>query len=185
LDNYTALVDALIKAELDGSRQHERVLQLGATPPQLIDRAGFTDLPLVVTGKVIGKACFDHGIRGSVLKRLPQILAEPKGVFRSASPAHGDSVVVLTFETHGEAPIIVPVRHKPADRARAMLQRCHERLRQKRPRSARQVVRGGFAVMAGATGRRDLIPGPSGPIIDIRRSLTPGKQSRNVIPSYP
>jgi len=111
LDNYTVLVDALIKAECDGNPQHEQVLQLGPTPQQLIDRAGFTALPLVVTGKVIGKACFDHGLRISVLKRLPQILAAPKGLFRSANPGHGDSVVVLTFESHAGAPIIVPVRH--------------------------------------------------------------------------
>ncbi|MCH9782272.1 MAG: hypothetical protein K0U65_00110 [Gammaproteobacteria bacterium] len=112
MNNYTALIDALIKSELDGDPQHEKVIILGATPSYLQSHGQFPDLDLVILGKTVGKAFFDHGIKTPLLKRLPQILDEPKCLFRSANPDQTDSVVVLTIEVKGSAPIVVPIRQR-------------------------------------------------------------------------
>jgi len=108
LNNYTSLIDALIKAESEGKPQHEKFVFVCDTPEYLIRHAGFSALPLIIPGKIVGKACFDHGIGTSVLKRLPEIVAEPDALFKSHT--HGGSVVVLTLEMKGAAPIIVPMR---------------------------------------------------------------------------
>ncbi|MCG7929957.1 MAG: hypothetical protein N0E44_07895 [Candidatus Thiodiazotropha lotti] len=110
MDNYGSLVDLLIKDEMHGNPQHERVLLLGETPEYLRHHASFDELTLVTTGKVIGKAHFDHGITASMLKRLPQLVNNPKCVFDPANPMHRHSVVVLTFELKGSSPIIIPIR---------------------------------------------------------------------------
>lgn len=110
MDNYSTLVDLIIKEELQGKPSHERLIKLGKTPNYLIDHAGFPALELAIKGSVITKACFDHGIATSMLKRLPDIVANPKCLFKSASRPE-ESVVVLTFEVKGKAelPIIVPI----------------------------------------------------------------------------
>jgi len=103
------LVDVLIKDEMNGKPQHEKLLILGNTPRQLIQSAGFPELPLAIKAKVISKACFDHGIATSMLKRLPDIIANPKCIFKSANAQQSDSVVVLTLEIKNESPIIIPI----------------------------------------------------------------------------
>jgi hypothetical protein len=110
LNNYNSLVDILIKDEMTGQPQHERLLLLGETPSYLIKAAGFRALPLAIQGKVICKAYFDHGITASMLKRLPDIIHNPKCVFKSANLHQADSVVVITFEIKGQAPVIIPVQ---------------------------------------------------------------------------
>lgn len=109
MNNFAQLVQVLIKDEADGKPRHEHVLQLGKTPEILTTKGGFPSLPLVIKASVISKACFDHGIKTSVLKRLPEIVRTPKAIFKSASTP--DSAVVLTFEVQGDAPIIIPL-HK-------------------------------------------------------------------------
>ncbi|MGR5364338.1 hypothetical protein ACPV54_26040 [Vibrio mediterranei] len=110
MSNYATLVDILIRDEMKGITNHERILELGDTPEILQNECGFPDITLAIKANVVSKACFDHGIGTSVIKRLPEILSSPKSVFRSANPKQTDSVVVVTFEVKGEAPIIVPVR---------------------------------------------------------------------------
>ncbi len=110
MDNYTSLIDALIKSEMDGHPRHEMVLDLGPTPEFLLLHAAFPALNLVLKGSVVGKACFDHGIATSILKRLPEIIATPKSLYRPANSGLIDSVVVMTLETKGGCPIIVPIR---------------------------------------------------------------------------
>ncbi|MCP4597193.1 hypothetical protein [Neptuniibacter sp.] len=110
MNNYSSLVSILLKDEALGNPQHERVLQLGPTPEYLVTHAGFPALDIAIQAKVIGKAHFDHGIKASLIQRLPEILATPKSVFRSANVHQVDSVVVLTYEVKGVAPIIVPIR---------------------------------------------------------------------------
>jgi len=110
LNNYTSLVDFVIKEEMKGRPRHEQVLLLGPTPSYLVDKAGFPALELAIMGRVIGKAYFDHGITKSILKRLSVIADNPKCLFQSANSTQTDSVVVLTFELKGETPIVVPIR---------------------------------------------------------------------------
>ncbi|WP_345876506.1 hypothetical protein [Shewanella algae] len=110
MNNFSALVDLIIKSEIDGTPKHEQVLFLGTTPPYLVEHAGFDLNPLIIKGKTISKICFDHGVKTSVIKRLPEIIQKPKSVFAPALEVHRDSVVVLTFELHRGAPIIIPVK---------------------------------------------------------------------------
>ncbi len=53
---------------MNGNPRHEIVLDLGSTPKLLVEHAGFSDLKLLMTGAVVGKACFDHAISTSILK---------------------------------------------------------------------------------------------------------------------
>lgn len=95
---------------MQGIKNHERVLELGDTPIILIDECGFPELPLAIKASTISKICFDHGIGTSVIQRLPDIVASPKGLFRSANVRFTDSVVVLTFEVKTVGPVIVSIR---------------------------------------------------------------------------
>jgi len=109
MNNFSSLVDILIKDETQGISHHEKVLILGHTPENLIKYASFDKLPLIVTGKVISKAVFDHAISTSILKRLPKIISEPKSIYKSANEHQSDSVVVLTLETQRGYPIVIPI----------------------------------------------------------------------------
>ena len=110
MSNYQALVDILIKDEMEGRPHHETVLSLGGTPSYLVEKAGFPSLDMAVKASVLSKACFDHGIKPAVLKRLPDIIAGPKSLFRSANPVFIDSVVVLTLELQNGHPVVIPLR---------------------------------------------------------------------------
>lgn len=99
----------LIQAEMDGKPKHEHVAIVCPTPNYLITYAGFPSLDIAIVGKTIGKALFDHGIVKSMLKRLPEILENPKCIFRSANPHLESSVVVMTFEVKGSSPIVIPI----------------------------------------------------------------------------
>lgn len=110
MNNYSSLVDVLIKDEQEGKAMHERILLLSNTPDYLIKHAGFPELVLAIKASVISKACFEHGIGTSLLKKLPDIISTPKCVFKPANDAHSDSVVVLTFEIKGTTPIIIPIK---------------------------------------------------------------------------
>lgn len=110
MDNYRTAVDILIKDEVAGNPHHERVLVLGATPEILCTKCGFTPLPLAISGKVISKACFDHGIGTNILKGLYKIVANSKSIYKSADPKFTDSVVLITVETHNSWPIVIPIR---------------------------------------------------------------------------
>lgn len=110
MDNYSALVDAIIQAEMDGVPEREKILFLGETPSYIVDSTDFTNLSLVIKGSTIAKAAFDHGMPKSFLKRLPGIVSSPKGLYQSDSDSAPGSVVVLTFEDHRGNPVIIPIR---------------------------------------------------------------------------
>jgi hypothetical protein len=110
LNNYSSLVDILIKDEMENRPQHERLLHICHTPEYLKIHANFPDLPIAITGKVIGKAHFDHGINKNLIKNLPKVLLDAKCVFKSANSSQADSVVILTLEVHRSFPVIVPIR---------------------------------------------------------------------------
>jgi hypothetical protein len=111
MSNFSMAVDAIIKSESEGISRDELVLDLGMTPDYLQEYANFPSLPLVITGSVINKACFDHGIKTSQLKRLPEIIHEPRSLFSSASQHAADSVVVVTLEVHKVTfPVVIPIK---------------------------------------------------------------------------
>lgn len=109
MTNYSRLVDILIKDEMKGNPRHENVLILGETPQILVEHAGFPNLELAIKAKTISKACFDHGIKKSLLQRLPEIVDSPKSIFRSANAERQDSVVVVTFEIQNSYPVVIPI----------------------------------------------------------------------------
>ena len=91
-----------------GAHQHELVLELGPTPDLLVHEAGFPKLELVVKYRAINKMCFDHGLGTSIIQDIPTLIANPKGLYRSAT--HGNSAVVLTFELHRGFPVVMAVQ---------------------------------------------------------------------------
>lgn len=112
MSNFAQALDLIIQSEVDGKPRHEIVLELGKTPYYFIQHAGFPDLDLIINGSIISKAHFDHGIPTSTLKRLPEIIANPKSLYRSA---HNDtsSVVVVSFEFQRRVyPVVIPVHPK-------------------------------------------------------------------------
>ncbi len=109
MDNFSTLVDTLIKDEVKGITHHELVVELGDTPELLQKYAGFDPLRLVIKAKAISKIHFDHGIVVSQIKRIPSLIVNPKALYKSANRA--DSAVVLTFELKQNVPIIIAI-HK-------------------------------------------------------------------------
>jgi hypothetical protein len=82
--NYRAAVAVIIKASADGKPQHEAVLTVGQTPPLLI-KHGLADLPLVITGRTIDKAYFDHAVARGVIERLHALISNPVTIYKSLS----------------------------------------------------------------------------------------------------
>lgn len=108
MSNYATLVSLLIQGEVKGHAHHERILNLGMTPEVLIKHAGFSQLELIIKASTISKIHFDHGIKESLIKELPEILQNPKAIYSSAT--HPGNAVVVTFEQHLSAPVIAIAR---------------------------------------------------------------------------
>jgi hypothetical protein len=104
--NFKTLVGQVIRSEVEGRPIHELILEIGQTPKLLID-LGFPDLAFIVKAKTIGKIYFDHGIKQSVIERIPEIVANPQAIFQSATnPING---VIVTYELKGASPVIIAV----------------------------------------------------------------------------
>lgn len=103
---FAVLVQAVLKASIDGCPQHELVLPVIPTPQYLLE-FGFPPLEIAVTGRVVDKAHFDHGITKGVLERLPSLLEKPQALYASATVVSG--AVVATFELKGADVIVVPL----------------------------------------------------------------------------
>lgn len=85
---------------------HQVILPIGPTPKVLLD-LGMPELQLVISGKVVDKVLFDHGIPKGTLERLYSLLEAPKAIFKGHQGNPGSAV--LTFEVKGMAPIIIAV----------------------------------------------------------------------------
>lgn len=109
--NYRTLLGVLLKdmtGQADGNTvvHHQRILTLGPTPQILVDH-GMPQLPIVITGKVVDKVFFDHGITKGMLERLYTLIDTPKAIYKAHQGQPGS--VVVTFENKGGAPIVVAV----------------------------------------------------------------------------
>ena len=109
-NNFAGAIQLLVQASIDGKPHHEAVLELCDTPQYLLD-AGFPALRVVIKGKTVDKAHFDHGITRGILERLPDLITAPKSLYRSAT--RPDSTVVVSFEQKDGSPILLPM-HKQA-----------------------------------------------------------------------
>jgi len=106
--NFAALVDAIVYASLQGHPlAKEQIAVLGNTS-ELLQKHGAPELALGIKGSTIEKVVMDHGIPKSMLKRLPNLLATPLALYRSAT-SQKDGVVVLTFEVTHLGAVIVPI----------------------------------------------------------------------------
>jgi hypothetical protein len=84
-----------------------RVFDLGITPIAL-QKAGASALVIAVTGAVLEKALFDHGLSVNILASIPRWLENPVSIFKSDT-VDGSSVVVLTDGLKNSKPIILPI----------------------------------------------------------------------------
>lgn len=84
---------------------HQIVLTLGPTPPVLIT-LGLPQLPLVMTGKVVDKSFFDHGVTKGILEKAYQIIVAPKAVYKSQTY---NGHIVMSYETKGADPLIIAI----------------------------------------------------------------------------
>lgn len=109
--NFKTLVGVVLQAEMEGKPRHELLLELGPTPPAIIQAGGqnFDGLDLVLKAKTVGKMHFDHGVARGLIERLPEVLNTPKTIYRSAAGILGGAVVVMTFELQRGFPLIIPV----------------------------------------------------------------------------
>lgn len=88
------------------SSYHQIVLPIGATPPVLLN-VGLPDLQLAISGKVIDKVIFDHGIPKGMLARIYALLESPKSIYKGHLENPG--AVVVTYEVKNMAPIIIAI----------------------------------------------------------------------------
>src|SRR5579863_6139263 len=95
--NYRKMLGMIMEANMIGNAEHGRVVVVGQTPPVLLALPGMaiSQLPIVITGKVIDKVHFDHGITRPMLERLYDTIAQPKAVYRSETAG---GAVIVTFE---------------------------------------------------------------------------------------
>lgn len=105
MDNFKTLVDVLINDEVKGIQSHERNIIIGNTPELLQQYAGFSQNQILISARAISKIHFDHGISASLIHRIPELLSNPKSIFRSVT--HPESAVVFTYELKIEAPILI------------------------------------------------------------------------------
>lgn len=85
---------------------HQIVIPIGPTPQVLLD-IGMPDLPLAITGKVIDKVFFDHGIPKGTLERIYTLLEAPKAIYKGHQGNPGSAVI--TFEVKNGSPILIAV----------------------------------------------------------------------------
>lgn len=109
--NYKTLLGMVLKdimnpANTNPALHHQRILTLGPTPQVLTD-LGMPQLPVVVLGRVIDKAVFDHGMTKGLLERLYTLIASPKAIFQAHQGQPGS--VVVTYEVKNAAPIVVAI----------------------------------------------------------------------------
>lgn len=83
---------------------HQIVLTLGPTPQVLID-IGLPQLPITMTGRVVDKCFFDHGLTKGMLERTYRIIESPKALYKS--PTTG--CVAVSYEIKNSDPLIAAI----------------------------------------------------------------------------
>lgn len=109
--NYKTLLSIVLRdimnpANTNPALHHQLILTLGPTPKVLTD-TGMPQLPIIILGRVIDKAVFDHGVTKGLLERLYKLIATPKAIYRAHQNQPGS--VVITYEVKNAAPIIVAI----------------------------------------------------------------------------
>ena len=112
--NYKAALQLLLKSLMAGYEEnklanHSIILTLGPTP-QILIQYGYSQLPIIITGKVIDKSFFDHGITKPVLERAYKFIESPKAIYYSNNNDAPDGTVLLSYEVNkANDPLIVAI----------------------------------------------------------------------------
>lgn len=106
--NFRVALGLMLKSmaeayEINRSKNHQIILNLGPTPQVLVD-VGLSQLPIGITGKVVDKCYFDHAITKSMLEKMYQIISTPRALYRSYDPK--DACVIMSYEFKGADPLI-------------------------------------------------------------------------------
>ena len=109
--NFRVALGLMLKSmteayETSKVKNHQIVLQLGPTPQILID-AGLPQLPVGLTGKVVDKCYFDHGITKGMLEKIYHVISVPRALYKSRNPE--DATVVMSYEIKGANPLIAAI----------------------------------------------------------------------------
>ena len=98
------MLKSMVEAyEINKNKNHQIVLTLGPTPQILIE-AGLPQLPVGLTGRVVDKCYFDHGITKSMMERVYHIISTPRALYKSHDPK--DACVIMSYEIKGSDPLI-------------------------------------------------------------------------------
>lgn len=89
--------------ETNKSINHQIVLNIGPTPKILVD-AGLPRLPVGMTGRVVDKCYFDHGITKGMMEKIYHVISTPRALYRSHDPK--DACVIMSYEIRGGNPLI-------------------------------------------------------------------------------
>lgn len=108
---FKTALGLLIKSMMqDGATKqhvnHQLILPIGPTPKVLLD-LGMPDVQLVISGKVVDKVLFEHGIPKGTIERLYSLLEAPKAIYKGHQGNPGSAVV--TYEVKNMAPIIIAI----------------------------------------------------------------------------
>lgn len=108
---FKTALGLLIKSMMqDGAAKqhvnHQLILPIGPTPQVLLD-LGMPDVQLVISGKVVDKVLFEHGIPKGTIERLYSLLEAPKAIYKGHQSNPGSAVV--TYEVKNLAPIIIAI----------------------------------------------------------------------------
>ena len=112
--NYKTALQLMLKSMIEAyeenqSRNHQLVLIPGQTPEILINY-GFKPLSISITGKVIDKTFFDHGVTRTQLERIYKILESPKSIYRSNNNDVPNGSVLISYETNKNSlPLIIAI----------------------------------------------------------------------------
>jgi len=108
---FKTALSLLIKSMMqDGNAKqhvnHQVILPIGPTPQVLLD-LGMPDVQLVISGKVVDKILFDHGIPKGTIERVYSLLEAPKAIYKGHQANPGSAVV--TYEIKNMFPIIIAI----------------------------------------------------------------------------
>jgi hypothetical protein len=115
LSNWAAKVDRFIAHKIKSGS----VLNFGSTP-EVMQALGVDPLPMRmrqrVLAKIMGDGAGQHGLSADLVKRLPELMAEPVAVFQSGSRATSDGYVILTeANDEKDSPVLVAVHVKVSE----------------------------------------------------------------------
>jgi hypothetical protein len=112
--NYKTALQLMIKSMTDAyeaneKKNHQLILTLGQTPELLLNY-GYTQLPIAITGKVIDKSFFDHGISKQLLERTYKIIETPKAIYEPDNNDAPDGAVLISYEINKlQEPLIIAI----------------------------------------------------------------------------